>query len=87
SLVSIRSLFENAGMDISLGSVFSIYEDKKTKQHFNYYRGSTESLSDCGLGEFIAIDDLTEAKFESSELQGLIHRYILEYKSGPFIEF
>lgn len=84
SIAAIDKFFTKAGMAVTFGPVYSIYEDLKTGEASTYYRATVEDGNTGGLGQFVPVDALSSADFESAALTVMISRYILERQTGIF---
>lgn len=80
----LKKYFSDAGLDISLGTTYSIFEDRKTGEAFTYFRAKAYSGETGDLGTFMPIDDLSSKKFVTPTHATLIERYVFEYKTDSF---
>ncbi|MGU9951400.1 MAG: flavin reductase [Gammaproteobacteria bacterium WSBS_2016_MAG_OTU1] len=84
SLAALRQMFENAGMEVEIGSVYSIFENTTSGDYFIYYRVVAKTSDACGLGEYYSPDDIAGLSFCGSGLETMMKRYALECKNGIF---
>jgi flavin-dependent trigonelline monooxygenase, reductase component len=81
---AINALVADAGFGVEFGPVYSIFENKTSDEIFTFYRCVAEAGIPCGLGEFMAIEELTDQVFASAAHTKMMQRYFLEHKSGVF---
>lgn len=84
SIDAIRKVFSDAGIAVTVGPVYSIFDNQKTGETSTYYRGLADSAEPSGLGRYVAVDDLASVRFESSALADMMRRYVLERRNGVF---
>ncbi len=81
---AIRKHLNSKGIDVELGSVFSIYENVQDKRFSTYYRAVATDENSDDLGEFVAVDQLSNLKFITSDIQSMMQRYVMEKLNGVF---
>lgn len=84
SLASLRHYFAETGMEISIGPVYTIFENNDHGEFSTYYRASANSGETGGNGQFVAITELAELKYTSPAVAKMMRRYVAEREKGVF---
>ena len=79
---TISKHLSSNGIGAEVGSVFSIYEDLDDKHFSTYYHAAASRESNTELGEFIAIDQLSNLNFVRKDIESMLQRYVLEKRNG-----
>lgn len=81
---TICQFLENQGLDCEMGSVYSLYENVDTQTFSTFYHASANNDSTADLGEYVAIDQLADINFASSDIQSMLQRFVNEKQNGVF---
>lgn len=81
---TIREYLDGKGLDVELGSVFSIYENSDDKRFSTYYRAVASRDDNTEMGEFVPVDQLSHLTFVTSDIKSMMHRYMMEKQNGVF---
>lgn len=73
-----------AGLSVTLGKAYSVYDDKNLAANFTFFLADTEQDSAEALGEFIPIERLQTLSFVSSGMNSMMRRYAYEAGTGNF---
>lgn len=80
---TVREYLDTRDLDVELGSVFSIYENTDD-QHFSTYYRAVANNDKADTGEFVPVDKLSQLTFVTSDIQSMMHRYVMEKQNGVF---
>lgn len=81
---TIRQYLETKGLDCEIGLVYSVYENLDAKKFTTFYRANANNSTAGELGEYIDIDKIKDLDFVSSDIQSMMHRFVLEKQNGAF---
>ena len=81
ALAALRRHLGELGLEVNIGSVYSVVEDAQSGAHSIYYRG--DGLTNAtGGGEYCAVESLAE--LAAPHLRSMLSRYCLEFQNGNF---
>lgn len=80
----LHAYLSKAGLNLSLGKAYSIFDDPARGFHYTYFRAHAADASTCGLGEFIALDDLNQETIISPAHAAMLNRYAIERRANSF---
>lgn len=80
----IQGQLVNAGLDVELGQVYSIFDSRKLGVTITYYRARAEDAQTGGLGEYIPVNELVGRQYVSDTHETMMKRYVLERENGIF---
>ncbi|MEM9439190.1 MAG: flavin reductase family protein [Pseudomonadota bacterium] len=72
------------GLSVSLGSAYSIFDDRQSGILHTYFRALATCGATGGLGTFMPIKDLAAASFLSKGHAAMLARYALEHETQDF---
>lgn len=80
----IKDRLSDAGLDVKLGQVYSIFDSRKFGAAFTYYRAHADNTQTGGLGEYIPVRELAAQQYISDSHGSMMKRYVLERENGIF---
>lgn len=84
SLESLKNYLAESGLECELSAVYSIYDKPEQQQVASFYRATAGAGSEQKLGQFHAIDKLSEVAFASEDIKSMMLRYQSEQQSGHY---
>lgn len=84
SLEAVRQYLSGKGLEVELGSVFSIYENLQDKRFSTFYRALASTENAANLGEFVSVDALSSLDYVTSDIKSMMQRYVMEKNNGVF---
>jgi flavin-dependent trigonelline monooxygenase, reductase component len=84
SLAALRAHLEHHGLSVTLGPVYSIYDDSAGNETLTWYRASAADSNTGGLGEYLPVDTLDDLPWATSAVADMMRRYRLERQQGMF---
>ena len=79
---ALSRYFAGAGLSVSLGPVYSIFDDDDCC--YTYFRATTNKEATGGLGHFVAADELPNQHFATPAHAQMLRRYALERRDNVF---
>lgn len=76
--------FASIGMQVSIGPVYSLYDDETQGTRHTFFKATTAIKSTAGLGEFFPISTLMTKAFANSAQRQLVERFVREYQTQKF---
>lgn len=76
--------YQSLGINISIGPVYSVYDDVANGRRYTYFTAKTESLETGGLGVFGDIAGLPLLKIADAAQREMVKRFQNEYVSQVF---
>lgn len=81
---ALQAHFDQCQLDISLGPVYSIYDDNAAGKRYTYFLGNTKAAKDNELGVFTNIDSLDTDSFQDKAQSIMMNRFLTEVQNGVF---
>lgn len=81
---TLRTHLDQSGLDVSLGPVYSLYDDLANNTRYTYFLGTTPSTTENKLGAFVKIDSLQTDRFSDSAQSIMMSRFVNEVKNHVF---
>lgn len=75
---TLQQYFEKMNMSITLGPVYSVYDDPVKQRRFTFLRARADSADCSGLGSFETIESLTNFKFTDQAQATMMSRFVAE---------
>ena len=81
---ALQKHFIQSGLDITLGPVYSIYDDTGNGKRYTYFLGNTSDNTDNKLGTFTSINSLNTDSFRDTAQSIMMDRFVTEVQSDVF---
>jgi len=81
---ALRVHFDQCELDVTLGPVYSIYDDNTAGKRYTYFLGNTPVATENELGVFINIDSLDTDSFKDKAQSIMMNRFVTEVRSNVF---
>lgn len=81
---TLKSHIQSQGLDISLGPVYSIYDDKKNGHRYTFFTAKAASNTTANMGSFYPIETLPDTNFVDTAQAEMVKRYCAEYQTQVF---
>ncbi|MFT5111777.1 MAG: flavin reductase (DIM6/NTAB) family NADH-FMN oxidoreductase RutF [Parasphingorhabdus sp.] len=81
---AVEDYVANSGLDVSIGPVYSLYENQVDGHVYTYYRACARNDNNGNLGRYVPLQELDSIDYKTSALKVMMKRYALERKSGVF---
>jgi len=82
-----RALSEHlagAGLEVVLDKAYSIFDDRSTGAHYTYFQARALTDATGGLGRYVPIAELAQARSPSEAQAAMLARYAREYETRSF---
>ena len=83
-LSALRRLFADAGLEVDIGAVYSVFPDGADGGYRVYYRGTAKNADPRGLGAYYAPEELPTMRFCDEATAAMMRRYAEERRHGAF---
>ncbi len=80
----LKDLLKASGVSGSFGTIYSIYEDETSGEHFIYYHVNALSAYTPVNGVYYPLDALPLERLPTPAIRNMLQRYAQEYKSSQF---
>jgi len=81
---ALQRYYGSIGAEVSIGPVYSVYDDAASGEHFTIFRASLNSGSSAIPGNWIDVALLPTQNFATPALQRMLTRYADEYQNRMF---
>jgi len=81
---ALQQYFEKLGLKVSLGPVYSIYDDKNGNKRFTFFLGNASSDTAGNLGQFQSITGLNTSAFNDKAQATMLKRFVTEMRNQVF---
>lgn len=76
--------YQSIGIDVSIGPVYSVYDDVSTGKRFTFFTAKAQSNVTGGLGEYFDISNLSGDNIEDSAQREMVKRFQTECQTKVF---
>lgn len=76
--------YQSLGLNISIGPVYSVYDDAANGRRYTYFTAKSESASAVGIGEFLDIAALSDMKFIDAAQEEMVKRFQTDFQAQIF---
>lgn len=84
SLASLRQYFTDAGLNISIGPVYSVFDGRENGEYSTFYRATADSAEGGGVAEYVPVEKLATLDYATPAVADMMRRYIAEREKGVF---
>jgi len=81
---ALQKYFDENQLKVSLGPVYSIYDDNEARRRYTYFLGNTSGVPSSSLGVFVPIDSLNTGAFHDAAATTMMERFVNEVRSNVF---
>jgi hypothetical protein len=81
---ALSAHYQSLGMNISIGPVYSVYDDTANAKRYTFFTAKTESNSTGGMGGFCDINTLSNLEFIDIAQKEMVKRFQTESQTKVF---
>ena len=81
---ALQKHFDQSRLEVSLGPVYSIYDDNETGSRYTWFLGNTSVTPTDAPGVFTPIDSLDTSAFHNTAVAIMMERFVTETRQNVF---
>ncbi len=81
---ALQQHIEKLGINVTLGPVYSIYNDDTRNQRYTFFLANASDESTAGIGQFIPISELNTSAFPDPAQSTMMSRFATEVRNKVF---
>jgi len=84
STSAIQQLFQESGLEVQIGPVYSIYDNSETNEFITWYRCHAATANTGSLGDYVPVQQLSSLTYANGAIASMMQRYVTEKTTGVF---